>query len=84
MNSAKDGKQSSNRKDAVKLIGVAVVLGALALAADLAWMAPHRSTVTTSAVASQREEQKEVSPSSYFPSHFKLQTNEAEEQAPTF
>lgn len=61
---------SDRNKGGVKLVVVAFVLGMLAVAADLAWMVPHRSTVAVYANPPAAHEQ--ASPTTYFASQFSL------------
>ena len=71
-----ESKQPSNRDTAgIKLMVVALVLGMLALAADLAWMVPHQSSVAVSANPPAQEEQ--ASPATYFSSQFTRQTKDS-------
>jgi len=88
MTNPHDRKDVDDRENGgMKLIAVALVLGALALAADLTWMTPRESSLSTTANANvtQPATQEQSSASTtYFPSQFTLHAKDVEEQPPTF
>jgi hypothetical protein len=63
-------------RSGLRLFIVALVLGMLALAADLTWMVPHQSSI--SANANPPAAQRQASPTTYFPSPFALQTKDSD------
>jgi len=73
------GMPSGPNHAGAKLVALALVLTALAIAADLTWMLPPDAKVPGQASA-----QDAPAPAAYFPSQFKLQGKDDEVQAPTF
>ena len=87
MTNARESNHSfDSTNGGIRLVVMALVLGALALVVDLAWMTPHQSSLYTPANATvgQAATSEQPSTTTYFPSQFTLQAKEIEEQPPTF
>jgi hypothetical protein len=74
-NSHESKDRPPHGRSGVALVVVALLLGGLALAADLAWMVPHGTSDAAKASPSAAQEQS--SPMSYFPSQFARRTKDS-------
>ena len=95
MRNAKQPDASNNDRNGLALLAFALSLGGLAVAADIAWMAPHATSATMVSPATQEQEPaaqaapaatsqspqdaKTNAASDYFPSHFSVNVKDSDE-----